>query len=158
MKSTAFLTIIMTINWIFEIISFYNETSSTLFDIINALQGVLIFLMFVCMPRPLTLITRWWKDRGSFQVLDNKPSNSNDIQMTSLCQEKRAMEMRTWIKEIMQEEITKWSSLWYNYVDLCRVSICPGIHQIFDISLQLIYDVKKRFFVENFVNIVREIK
>src|SRR5690349_16208893 len=69
MKSTAFLTIIMTINWIFEIISFYAEASSTLFDIINALQGVLIFLMFVCLPRPLKLIREWWKDRGSFQVI-----------------------------------------------------------------------------------------
>lgn len=95
MKSTAYLTIIMTINWIFEIISFYNETSSTLFDIINALQGVLIFLMFVCMPRPLRLIESWWKDRGSFQVLDNKPSNSNDIQMTSLCQQWVRQERRT---------------------------------------------------------------
>lgn len=88
MKSTAFLTIIMTINWIFEIISFYAETSSTLFDIINALQGVLIFLMFVCLPRPLKLIGKWWNDRGSFQVLDNnfeKPSN--DIQMTALCKQ-----------------------------------------------------------------------
>jgi hypothetical protein len=124
MKSTAFLTIIMTINWIFEIISFYNETSSTLFDIINALQGVLIFLMFVCLPRPMKLIKRWWKDRGSFQVLDNKPSNSYDIQMTSLSKqwvrqgERRQQQMksngemmRIWIKEIMQKEITKWSSL-----------------------------------------------
>ncbi|CRK89467.1 CLUMA_CG003206, isoform A [Clunio marinus] len=89
MKSTAFLTIIMTINWIFEIISFYNETSSTLFDIINALQGVLIFLMFVCLPRPLKLIGQWWNDRGSFQVLDNnfEKQTSDDIQMTTLCKQ-----------------------------------------------------------------------
>jgi hypothetical protein len=77
MKSTGFLTLIMTINWIFEIISFYNETSSTLFDIINALQGVLIFLMFVCLPRPMKLIQQWWSDRGSFQVLD--ADNENDV-------------------------------------------------------------------------------
>lgn len=89
MKSTAFLTIIMTINWIFEIISFYNETSSTLFDIVNALQGVLIFLMFVCLPRPMKLIQQWWKDRGSFQVLpdDNFEKSPNEIQMTSLCKQ-----------------------------------------------------------------------
>lgn len=90
MKSTTFLTIIMTINWIFEIISFYAETSSTLFDIINALQGVLIFLMFVCLPRPLKLIKLWWNDRGSFQVLrdvDIATKPTNDIQMTSLCKQ-----------------------------------------------------------------------
>jgi hypothetical protein len=82
MKSTAYLTLIMTVNWIFEIISFYNETSSTLFDIINALQGVFIFFIFVCLPRPMTLIKHWWKDRGSFQVLPDK--HLNEIQMTSL--------------------------------------------------------------------------
>lgn len=90
MKSTAFLTIIMTINWIFEIISFYAETSSTIFDIINALQGVLIFLMFVCLPRPMKLIKHWWSDRGSFQVLrdsDSLAKPTNDIQMTSLCKQ-----------------------------------------------------------------------
>lgn len=90
MISTAFLTIIMTINWIFEIISFYNETSATLFDIFNALQGVLIFLMFVCLPRPMNLIKSWWKDRGSFQVLsdDSFVKSPNDIQMTSLCKQR----------------------------------------------------------------------
>lgn len=90
MKSTAFLTTIMTINWIFEIISFYVDAPSTMFDIVNALQGVFIFLMFVCTPRPLELIKRWWKDRGSFKVLDNNNQQDdrrrprNDIQMTSL--------------------------------------------------------------------------
>lgn len=116
MKSTAFLTIIMAINWIFEIISFYNETSSTFFDIINALQGVLIFLVFVCMPKPLALIRQWlrqwlrqwYKDRGSFEVgpesqalydeiqalpgknqalTDESTEKSPDIQMTSLCKQ-----------------------------------------------------------------------
>ncbi|XP_070491185.1 probable G-protein coupled receptor Mth-like 14 [Chironomus tepperi] len=84
MKSTAYLTLIMTVNWIFEIISFYNETSSTLFDIINALQGLLIFFIFVCLPRPMKLIKHWWKDRGSFEVISQKPLN--EIQMTSLKQ------------------------------------------------------------------------
>lgn len=114
MKSTAFLTIIMTINWIFEIISFYNETSSTLFDIINALQGVLIFLMFVCLPQNLKLVGKWWNDRGSFQVLDDFERSPNDIQMTSLCKQ--------WVFRMEREDdlnkrnyakrkIAKWSSL-----------------------------------------------
>lgn len=88
MKSTAFLTTIMTLNWIFEIISFYTDASSMLFDIINALQGVFIFVMFVCTPRIFQLIMRWWKDRGSFRVLNSNDDhpyyNYNDIQMTAL--------------------------------------------------------------------------
>lgn len=93
MKSTAFLTIIMAVNWIFEIISFYAETSGTFFDIINALQGVLIFLVFVCLPRPLELIKQhlrhFWRDRGSFQVLPDDALDTfpKDIQMTSLCKQ-----------------------------------------------------------------------
>jgi len=79
MKSTAYLTIIMTINWIFEIISFYNETSFMFFDIMNALQGVWIFIMFVCLPRPMKLIKGWWKDRGSFKVL----TTSEDVPMNT---------------------------------------------------------------------------
>lgn len=84
MKSTAFLTTIMTLNWIFEIISFYTDASSMLFDIINALQGVFIFVMFVCTPRIFQHIMRWWKDRGSFRVLTT--NDIEDIQMTTLKQ------------------------------------------------------------------------
>lgn len=88
MKSTAYLTLIMTVNWIFEIISFYNETSSTFFDIINALQGVFIFFIFVCLPRPRNFLKYWWKDRGSFQIvpMEKPPSNNNEIQMRILKQ------------------------------------------------------------------------
>lgn len=87
MKSTAYLTLIMTVNWIFEIISFYNDTTSTFFDIINALQGVFIFFIFLCLPRPLKMIKHWWRDRGSFQVIvEEKPPRSNDIQLNILRQ------------------------------------------------------------------------
>ncbi|KAG4069093.1 hypothetical protein HA402_008404 [Bradysia odoriphaga] len=80
-RSTAFLYIIMTINWIFEIISFYVhslDSSLVLFDILNALQGIVIFIIFVCLPKPMAVIKRWWHDRGSLvlhetemQVLNN---------------------------------------------------------------------------------------
>lgn len=108
MKSTAFLTVIMTINWIFEIISFYNETSSTMFDIINALQGVLIFLMFVCLPRPMKLIQAWYKDRGSFEVLpDNDLRGShNKIQMKTLSP-------RQWVRSRYETGATR-SEIWMN--------------------------------------------
>lgn len=70
-RSTAFLYIIMTINWIFEIISFYVhslDSSLVLFDILNALQGIVIFIIFVCLPKPMAVITRWWHDRGSLEL------------------------------------------------------------------------------------------
>lgn len=71
-RSTAYLYIIMTVNWIFEIISFYIHTSDAslvLFDILNALQGIVIFIIFVSLPQPLGVIKRWWRDRGSFEVV-----------------------------------------------------------------------------------------
>lgn len=61
----------MTLNWIFEIISFYvqsAEGSLVIFDIMNALQGILIFIIFICLPRPLHIIKRWWMDRGSLDL------------------------------------------------------------------------------------------
>lgn len=70
-RSTAYLYLIMTINWIFEIISFYTQTPSSsslvLFDVLNALQGVVIFIIFLCLPRPKRIITRWWKSEGTFE-------------------------------------------------------------------------------------------
>lgn len=82
-RSTAYLYLIMTINWIFEIISFYTQTPSSsslvLFDVLNALQGVVIFIIFLCLPRPKRIITRWWKSQGSLdcnttemEVLNNR--------------------------------------------------------------------------------------
>lgn len=61
----------MTLNWIFEIISFYvhsSDSSLVLFDILNALQGIVIFIIFVCLPKPKAIITRWWHDRGSLEL------------------------------------------------------------------------------------------
>lgn len=61
----------MTINWVFEIISFYHHSTSeslVLFDILNALQGVVIFIIFVCLKHPLNIIKQWWMDRGSLDL------------------------------------------------------------------------------------------
>lgn len=85
-RSTAYLYLIMTINWIFEIISFYTHAPSSsslvLFDVLNALQGVVIFIIFLCLPRPKLIITRWWKSQGSLdcnntemEVLNNHNHN-----------------------------------------------------------------------------------
>lgn len=61
----------MTINWCFEILSFYihsSDASVVLFDILNALQGIVIFIIFVSLPQPLRIIKRWWMDRGSMDL------------------------------------------------------------------------------------------
>lgn len=71
-RSTAYLFIIMTMNWVFEIISFYITSTTTveLFDILNALQGINIFIIFVSLPRPLHIIKRWWSDRGEWDTTE----------------------------------------------------------------------------------------
>lgn len=38
------------------------------FDVLIALQGVIIFIVFVCLPRPMRIIKRWWVAGGSFDV------------------------------------------------------------------------------------------
>lgn len=59
-------------NWVFEIISFYITSTTTveLFDILNALQGINIFIIFVSLPRPLHIIKRWWSDRGEWNTTE----------------------------------------------------------------------------------------
>lgn len=74
--STNLLLGVMFITWLCEIISFYFTTahlSPILFlDIINALQGVFIFMVFVGLPRPFKLIKTYIKeaynDRGSVDL------------------------------------------------------------------------------------------
>lgn len=62
----------MAMNWLFEIISFYVSSSSSveLFDILNALQGIVIFIIFVSLPRPLHIIKHWWSDRGELNTTE----------------------------------------------------------------------------------------
>lgn len=64
----------MSFNWILEIVTFYVSDVSALimFDIINALQGVVIFIIFVYLEYPRKVIIEWWKDRGSFDVRENE--------------------------------------------------------------------------------------
>lgn len=62
----------MAMNWLFEIISFYVSASASveLFDILNALQGIVIFIIFVSLPRPLHIIKHWWMDRGEWNTTE----------------------------------------------------------------------------------------
>lgn len=76
-KSTAYLYIIMAINWVFEIVSFYVSSTASLelFDILNALQGIVIFIIFVSLPRPLYIIKHWWIDRGECNTTEMEELN-----------------------------------------------------------------------------------
>lgn len=67
----------MAMNWVFEIVSFYVSTSASLelFDILNALQGIVIFIIFISLPRPLYIIKHWWIDRGEFNTTEMEQLN-----------------------------------------------------------------------------------
>ena len=79
----------MAINWIFEIISFYVQTaeiSFDIFDILNGLQGLVIFTIFVTLKKPFTIIKRWYKDSGSLDVreAENEANRINETEMQPL--------------------------------------------------------------------------
>lgn len=38
------------------------------FDILIASQGVFIFMIFICSPKPLKIVKRWWVASGSLDV------------------------------------------------------------------------------------------
>lgn len=41
------------------------------FDVLLALQGLFIFIIFVCSPSTLWIIKRWWIASGSLDVVSN---------------------------------------------------------------------------------------
>lgn len=67
----------MAMNWVFEIASFYISSTASLeiFDILNALQGIVIFIIFVSFPRPLHIIKHWWIDRGALNTIEMEELN-----------------------------------------------------------------------------------
>lgn len=69
----------MSICMVIEIITSHlnatmTETDSTLspfafFDILIALQGLFIFIIFICSKNSLRIIRRWWVNTGSLDVI-----------------------------------------------------------------------------------------
>jgi hypothetical protein len=52
-----------------ELITYFSGAGAiTLLDAFNSLQGVFIFFVFVCLPRPRKLIKKWWINRGSIDL------------------------------------------------------------------------------------------
>ncbi|GAB0093927.1 probable G-protein coupled receptor Mth-like 14 [Sergentomyia squamirostris] len=78
-KSTFYMYCIQAVCFIIEIISFYANGNNIIlmFDTINALQGMLILTIFICLPHTLKIIKMWWKDRGSHVVTPAGETNRN---------------------------------------------------------------------------------
>lgn len=55
----------MCITWTSELISFFYSNAQfspiIFLDVINSLQGVFIFFLFVCLPRPFNIIANYIK-------------------------------------------------------------------------------------------------
>lgn len=78
-ESVAFLFAVMSICMLIELItSHLNEQTAVadgttmspfaFFDVLIALQGVFIFVIFICSPKPLRIVKRWWVATGSLDV------------------------------------------------------------------------------------------
>lgn len=75
-KSVAFLFGVMSICMLIEMLTSRLNTAIAsndmspfaFFDVLIALQGVFIFIIFVCSPSPLRIIKRWWIDTGSLDI------------------------------------------------------------------------------------------
>lgn len=61
-------------------------TPFSLIEIFIALQGVFIFIIFVCLPKPSRIVKRWWVAGGSLEVAAStelqtlKPNNNGMTQ------------------------------------------------------------------------------
>lgn len=74
----AILFTVMSICMLIEMITYHLNTAiaSTesalspfaFFDVLIALQGVFIFIIFVCSPTQLRIIKRWWINFGSLDT------------------------------------------------------------------------------------------
>lgn len=40
-------------------------------EVLVALQGVLVFILFVCLPKPMRAVRRWWIESGSLDLRES---------------------------------------------------------------------------------------
>lgn len=77
----AFLFALMSICMIIEMLTSHinisiapNEAAAmspfAFFDVLIALQGVFIFIIFICSPKPLKIVKRWWVANGVYKCED----------------------------------------------------------------------------------------
>lgn len=78
-QSVSFLFALMSICMCIEMVTSHINSSITtndatamspfaFFDVLIALQGVYLCIIFVCAPKPLRIIRRWWISNGSLDV------------------------------------------------------------------------------------------
>ncbi|XP_031631586.1 probable G-protein coupled receptor Mth-like 14 [Contarinia nasturtii] len=75
-QSIAFLFAVMSICMIIEMFTSHINIEKppdgvspfAFFDVLIALQGVFIFIIFVCLPKPLKMIKRWWIAKGTLDI------------------------------------------------------------------------------------------
>lgn len=69
-RSTCFLFAIQSLCFMSELITFYTTNDSSIFfELLNALQGVFILVLFVMFPKPLMIIRQCWAgDQGSLVI------------------------------------------------------------------------------------------
>lgn len=75
-RSVAILFGLMIVCMSVEMISsFINSTSDksaasplAFIEVLIALQGVFIFIIFICLPKPFRVLKRWWVSKGSLDV------------------------------------------------------------------------------------------
>ncbi|XP_055631650.1 probable G-protein coupled receptor Mth-like 14 [Toxorhynchites rutilus septentrionalis] len=61
-KYTAMLFMVMSGVWCITIATYYTtRTIPILYDILFGLQGILIFIIFICLPRPFRTVKRWFQ-------------------------------------------------------------------------------------------------
>ncbi|XP_055594489.1 probable G-protein coupled receptor Mth-like 14 [Uranotaenia lowii] len=64
-KYTAMLFIVMAGVWTITIATYYStKMIPILFDILFGLQGILIFIIFICLPRPFRTVKAWFQKNG----------------------------------------------------------------------------------------------
>lgn len=63
-KYTAMLFMVMAGVWVITIATYYTtRTIPILYDILFGLQGILIFIIFICLPRPFRTVKAWFQKR-----------------------------------------------------------------------------------------------
>ncbi|XP_058464290.1 probable G-protein coupled receptor Mth-like 14 [Malaya genurostris] len=64
-KYTAMLFVVMAGVWSITIGTYYStRTIPILYDILFGLQGILIFIIFICLPRPFRTVKAWFQQKG----------------------------------------------------------------------------------------------
>lgn len=77
----------VTVFWSFEIISFFwyeAPSALALLDILNGLQGVVIFILFMHFRFYREIIRKWFRTRGKENVISNNDTDLDKLSLTNV--------------------------------------------------------------------------